>query len=286
MRTFLAVIIFLLFAGSYALWTRKAMEVTPPDVGFKKVEHSVLNPLTEEEAKKLISNLKAETASDKLLTDIIDFSKAPNTFVQTENAGAYLKTSSAVIASINECVKKNTCGIETTDKADDQSAPLRLLARSVEVIRETLVKKAELSNELDWNLMREISRSNQERIRFFALDLLINFDLNNRGAENFIKQMQTYKGQARGDFFRLTANFLLTAERGIYLDAISKTFKEDDFETVLSVVDKLPKIKLQMEEIKKVEKDLCHFKSNEANWNKISDSMRAVSSDLNAACTH
>ncbi len=250
------------------------------------------NAILSNDRKRLEKNLKKEILQDENWVKVNDYSIEVKNLVTKKNAKELFKLSNESIEELASCLKKNFCGMERRSDDDsyfdDSRTPGHiLLSRNLEIMYESLKINPGLKNEVDWDLVRELTDSANEKVQVIAMDLLKSFNTKDNGTEKLIKIVDNYRGNAKADALVELSSRASEEDHSLLLTAIEKSFADDDPNTAISVVEKLGKMHLSKNEIERVSKNLCHYKENgadEPNWKMINYEIGKLEVDLDKIC--
>ncbi len=259
--------ILILIATSLALFVKNNANKVAEDT--KNLETAPLNSvaIVKDDLEKIQSKLILNNNQNDLWLLLNDYSKKSDQIVNSENKKAYFDLVNQHVKDLNSCIKKDFCGIERAEgKAyfDDEKTPAHiLLARELEVFKSILKLDPAFSDQIDWNLITEISLMKSPIVQNIALDLLRNFDKKNNGAEKLLKMSQEYKGELKAKLFLNLAKDALPDERRILINAFKDSFAKDDADTIISILEKIGEMRLSKAELLEVLPYLCRFKESE-----------------------
>ena len=248
--------------------------------------------LPETDLKRIESFLKPQNIKSPNWDTLVDYRTDLKKTINKENAASYFETASQNLPDLVICLRKDFCGMEKpTIEApyfDSERTPAHLLlARTLNVLYESIKNQPELAQQLDWNLITEISGLTGNEVKAASMELLLNFDKRNSGKEQLFEIADGYKGAAKAKFYSEMARDLLPEERPLFVTTIEKTFELDDADTVLSTVENMSKFKLKPEELTRLGKALCRFKRDENqknNWMMIVSQMKKIDNNFEQNC--
>ncbi|MDD4973450.1 MAG: hypothetical protein PHY93_03820 [Bacteriovorax sp.] len=244
--------------------------------------------------ERLERNLKIETLQDENWAQVNDYSITAKNLVNKKNANHLFKLTNGSIANLAGCLKKDFCGMERRSENDsyfdkNKTPGHILLARNLSIMLESLRINPELQREIDWDLIRELTDNSNDTIQVLAIELIKDFSVIESDPENLFKLVDNYKGNAKADALTELSKNSSSSERQLLVNSLEKAFAADDPNTVISVVEKLKKMNLSVDEMTKVSKNLCHYKekgTEDPNWKMIKYDMGKVSIDLEKICTN
>lgn len=242
--------------------------------------------------KRLEKNLKKEILQDENWVKVNDYSIEVKNLVTKKNAKELFKLSNESISDLASCLKKDFCGMERRSDDDsyfdDSRTPGHiLLGRNLEIMYESLKIDPELKKEVNWDLIRELTDSANEKVQVIAVELLKNFNTRENGTERLIKIVENFSGNSKADALVELSSRASEDDHSLLLNAIEKSLAGDDPNTAISVVEKLGKMHLAKNEIERVSKNLCHYKENgadEPNWKMINYVIGKLDVDLDKIC--
>ncbi len=237
-------------------------------------------------------NLRTRVLHDPNWIKVNDFSIGIQELVDSENAKDMFKISNDSLDDLESCLKKDFCGMERRSEDDsyfdDGKTPGHiLLGRNLEILLQSLKFNPELSNRLDWDLIRELTESANEKVQVLALKLLKDYKTNESDTARLLKIAENFKGKAKADALIFLSDRNANADREMILNSLEKSFANDDPNTAISVVEKLGKMNLLKSELERIAKYLCHYKekgADEHNWKMIDYQMGKLDVDLDNIC--
>lgn len=240
---------------------------------------------------KLERNFKPEILSHKYWQQVNDYALNPINLVNKDNASELFRLTQAGVKDLAICLKKNFCGMErrSEDDAyfDDKKTPGHiLLGRNLEIMLESLRQNPELKKQIDWDLIKGLTDSENEKIQILALDIIKNYDTNNADANKLLDIAEKYKGNAKASALEKIASSIASNNRLGLVNALEQSFSQDDPDTVINIVEKLNSMHLSQDELLKVSRNLCRFKeqgSNSPNWKMIKYNMKKLV-DIESIC--
>lgn len=199
-----------------------------------------------------------------------NFNNSTNQLVNIQNASAMSQNALENIKTLHNCLRKDYCGMTTRNDDDSyfdyEKTPAHIyLGRSLEILLETLKVNSLLSKNVDWELIEELTKNENRKISVLALELMSKYGNTQNDIEHMLFLLKPLKGEAKADGFVNLSFRFLNQDKSLFIDALEKTFVEDDNNTVLSVVAKLNKMSLTKIEIEKISNGLCHFKDDSLN---------------------
>lgn len=232
----------------------------------------------------LEKNLSPETLNDKNWEQVNDYTLSAKNLVTKDNARELFKLTQVSAKDLAFCLKKDFCGMEKRNDDDsyfdENKTPGHiLLARNLEILQESLRKDNHLKRELNFDLLRSLTESENEKIQVIVLELLKDYDAGTADAGKLLEIADNYKGNAKANAFEKIAAIENAGDRSLLISSIEKSFMQDDPNTVISIVEKIKKMNLNEREIEKISQSLCHFKENGAddpNWKMIKYNMKKV----------
>lgn len=242
--------------------------------------------------QKLEENLTKEILNDENWIKVNDYSTDVKDLVNKKNAKELFKLSNRSITNLASCLKKNFCGMERKNEDDayfdDGKTPGHiLLGRNMEIMVESLKDDPELRKEVDWDLIRELTDSMNEKVQLLAVELLKNFNTKENDTQKLLKIADNYKGNAKALALIEISSRNSEEDHSLLLNAIEKSLAGDDPHTAISVVEKLGKMHLTKNELERVSQSLCHYKENgaeEPNWKMIDYLIGKLDIDLDLIC--
>jgi hypothetical protein len=242
--------------------------------------------------KKLERNLKKETTANEKWVMVNDYSIPVHELVNKSNAKDFFKLVNGSISDLASCLKKDFCGMERRNENDpyfdDSRTPGHiLLGRNLEILKQSLVENPDLKNDVDWDLIRELTESGNEKIQVLSVDLLKEYGTARGDTEKMLKITDDYKGNAKALALAELAQHAKPEEKGQVINSIEKSFATDDPNTVISVLEKMDKMKLSTGEKEQTVKNLCRFKENGAddpNWKMIRYDAKRNGVDVDVVC--
>ncbi|RPJ70674.1 MAG: hypothetical protein EHM20_15270 [Alphaproteobacteria bacterium] len=296
------IVVFILIFGSALVWWKSQQSTTlfSPE---KMVEsrnssgstRSGSEILANDQAK-LEGNLSPSILSDKNWKAVNDYALNVKTLVSKDNAKELFELTQGSVKDLASCLKKDFCGMEKRSDADayfdDKKTPGHiLLGRNLEIMVAALERNKDLKAKLDWELVRELTDSENEKIQVLALDIIKNYDPENSNTDKLLEIADKFEGNAKANALEKIADKEKIKnslnDRILLVNALEKSFAQDDPHTVISIVEKMGKMNLSEDEILKVSRNLCHFKEDhgedDPNWKMIKYNMKKIT-DLNKIC--
>lgn len=256
------------------------------------VSNKKTESILEKDKKILENNISKEILSDENWVKINDYSLAVKELVNINNSRSLFRLSKQSVNDLSSCLKKDFCGMERKDENDSYFDETKtpghiLLGRNLEILNETLDKNPELSGQVDWDVIRELTDSSNEKVQVLAVNLLKNHNSTEGSTDNLLKIADNYKGRAKAAaLVDISSNNSEDAHARL-LNSISKSFSSDDPNTAMSVMEKLPQMHLSMREMEMVANYLCHYKeqgSEDHNWKMIKYQMGKYSVQMDTVC--
>ncbi len=249
-------------------------------------------PLEINDLKKIESFLKPANITSPNWEKLVDYRTNLKQTINLENAVSYFETANQNLPDLVICLRKDFCGMEPASLSspyfDDERTPAHLLvARTLDVIKESLRLHPELASKVDWNLITEISGLAGNEVRASSMDLLVSFDVRNNGRAHLFEIAESYKGEAKAKFYSKMAKDLEPSERPVFISTLEKSLEQDDAHTVISIVEKLNTFQLSKNEVVNVEKVLCRFKQDDPkdpNWLMIKYNMSKLDNRFEQNC--
>lgn len=241
----------------------------------------------------LEKNIRSEVLTNENWGQINDFSlPVKDLRGLKKDARALFKVSNQSINDLSRCLKKNFCEMERKDENDSYFDETKtpghiLLGRNLEILMETLNREPDLRKQVDWDVIRELTESSNEKVQVLAVDLLKKHNSKEGTSENLLKIADNYKGNAKANALVEIAGDISEEAHNQLLNSISKSFASDDPNTAISVMEKLPHMHLTKREMEMVANYLCHYKeegSEEHNWKMIKYRMRKVQVEMDTVC--
>jgi hypothetical protein len=241
---------------------------------------------------KIAKNLKNENVSGEEWKMVNNYALPAEKIVTSENAKLFFKVTSANMADIYSCLKKDFCGMTTRGEDDayfdDKGTPAHiLLNRSLKIMKESLRKDESLKKLIDWDLIQDLARSNSEALSVEALDILREFDSESHQTDKLIKITESYNGVAKADALIALSKNSSIKDKILLANEIEDVFSGADNNTVISVLEKLDKMKFSKVEIPKILRNLCRYKNlpdEEANWKMIRYQATKIYADFEMTC--
>lgn len=238
----------------------------------------------------LEQNISPKTLQDENWSDINDYSIAPKDLVNKNNAKNFFKISKTTIAELASCLKKDFCGMKKRNDKDAYFDATKtpghiLLGRNLSIMFFALKANPRMKNEVDWDLIEELTDNENELIQLMAVKLIKEF--NDRDTESLLKIVDRYKGAAKADALSEIKTLDPSNERSLLLNSLEKSFSIDDPHTVISIIEKLHKMHLGESQLMKISQSLCHYKENgtdDPNWKMIKYNMSKSKVDLDIIC--
>ncbi len=243
---------------------------------------------------KLEKNLRLDVIQSENWIKINDYSMAVNELVTRKNSRDLFRITNESISDLARCLKKDFCGMEKRNDNDsyfdNSKTPGHiLLGRDLEIMYESLKGNNDLRKDVDWNLVRELTDSANEKIQVMATMLLKDFSPKEESdSSRLLKTIDSYKGNAKAQSLVVFSERTSEEDHRQLLTSIEKSFSDDDPNTAMSVVEKLGKMKLTQSELEKVSGYLCHYREgggDEHNWKMIRYEMGKLSIDLDDICS-
>lgn len=246
----------------------------------------------EKDKQALEKNISKEILSNENWIKINDYSLPVKELVNLNNSTAIFQVSKLSVNDLSRCLKKDFCGMERKDANDSYFDETKtpghiLLGRNLEILRETLTKNPELSIQVDWDVIRELSDSENEKVQVLAIDLLKKFNSKEGTTDKLFKIVDNYNGKAKADALVEISSDNSEEAHNQLLNYISKSFSSDDPNTAMSVLEKLPQMHISQREMEMVANYLCHYKeqgSEEHNWKMIKYQMGKYSISMDTVC--
>jgi hypothetical protein len=248
--------------------------------------------ILEKDKKALEKNISKEILTDENWIKINDYSLAVKDLVSLNNSRSLFKLSKQSVNDLSSCLKKDFCGMEKRDENDSYFDETKtpghiLLGRNLEILSQTLDQNPELSKEVDWDVIRDLTDSANEKVQVLAVNLLKNHNSKEDSAEKLLKIADDYKGRAKADaLVEISADNSEEAHARL-LNSITKSFSSDDPNTAISVMEKLPQMHLSLREMEMVANYLCHYKelgAEDHNWKMIKFQMGKQSVQMDTVC--
>lgn len=245
--------------------------------------------------QKLENNFSSETLTNKHWQEVNDYTLSANKLVNKNNAKDLFKLTQGNVKDLAVCLKKDFCGMERRNDEDayfdDTKTPGHILqGRNLEIMIEAIRLDPNLKKELDWELIKGLGESENEKIQILAFEIIYEHDESNSATDKLLEIAGRYKGEAKATVLeKIGSKETLKdslSERLILMNALEKSFTEDDPNTVISIVEKIKKMHLSRQEVEKVSRNICHFKENgvdDPNWKMIKYEMRGIA-DLDKIC--
>lgn len=289
-KTIIVSILVLFCAGGW--W--KSQPGTSLSLSKTPVKVNAVTDILADDQQKLERNINKEVLADEFWPQINDYTKNAKSMVDKNNAKAIFKITQGAIKDLATCLKKDFCGMERRNDNDayfdDVKTPGHiLLGRNLDIMIEALQVDPDLKKELEWELIRELTENENEKIQVLALEIIKDFDQSGADTDKLLEIADNFKGNAKAEAFaKIASRDSLNTEnnRILLVNALEKSFSGDDPNTVISVVEKMNKMRLSESEIAKVSRNLCHFKENgsdDPNWKMIKYDMAKVA-DLDKIC--
>ncbi|MFA6236411.1 MAG: hypothetical protein WC635_03705 [Bacteriovorax sp.] len=290
-KIILLFVVMLLCAGA---WWWKAHSAHGSQVKKSSRSAQVLSlqgNILEEDRKKFESYFKSEVLQNKHWPEINDYTIGAVQLVNKTNARELFKLANSNAKSLTICLKKDFCGMEKRNDDDsyfdEAKTPGHIfLGRHLEILLESLRLYSDLKNDLDWELIRDLTDSENEKIQLLALEIIKDYDSRGSETEALLDIAEDYKGNAKAGAFEKIANRESLKDQSLLVNALEKSFSLDDPHTVISVVEKIKKMNLSETDIARVSKTLCRFKENgndDPNWKMIKYDMKKLA-DLEKIC--
>jgi hypothetical protein len=244
--------------------------------------------VSDENIHQIESFLKPQNTQSPNWKNIVDFHLSIKKIINLENAQSYFEIATLNLPDLVICLRKNICGLNQINSFELDRTPAHLLiARSLNVIQETLKYRPDFSSRIDWNLITEISGLSGNEIKLASGELLSNFDYRNNGKEHLFDIVESYKGADKAKFYSQIAAELVVAERPVFVNTLAKSLAHDESETVLSIIDKMKDFHLTKIEVTSVSKALCRFKTEKdqiKTWNTIITKMSRIDDHFQQNC--
>jgi hypothetical protein len=256
--------------------------------GPKSLENNIFN----KDKDKLKGHFNKQILNDENWKSINDYSIPPANLVTSEKSEKLFKLAIENIETLSVCLMKDYCGMEKKSDQDayfdDAKTPGHiLLGRNLEIISEALKINGKWKDEVDWDLIRELSNNKNEKIQKLAFYLLFNYGEKTDLKNEAMSLMRSYKGQARAlALLDLSAGRDTKSHRQL-VHLISQTFLLNDPNTVISVLEKMGRMKLSVLELKELSKSICHFQDDELgghNWKMMNFLLKKQMIDLQGIC--
>ena len=297
MKKILLFLIVVILAGAW--WNFSSRSSLPPSTTSDEVltpaNKSVAPMKSPEEIlardyEKIAKNLNKENTSNDEWQQINNYAVKSEDLINAQNAKVYFKTANSNVPDLFSCLKKDFCGMETRGEDDayfdDQKTPAHiLLKRNLSIIKESLRNDSALKSEVDWDLMKELAKSDSDMLSVEALDIIREFDKESVKTDELIKVTRDLKGQAKADALINLSRKSNSTDKILLASEVEEIFAMGDANTVISVLDKLKNMSLGAKTTS-VLKNLCRFKDNEQshNWPVIKMSAKKVNKEFESMC--
>lgn len=288
------IVVFVLIFGSALVWWKSQQGTMPIESRNSSGSTRTGSEILANDQAKLEANLRPIILSDKNWKAVNDYALNAKTLVTKDNAKELFELTQKSAKDLASCLSKDFCGMERRSDADayfdDKKTPGHiLLGRNLEIMIETLEQNNELRKKLDWELIRELTDNGNEKIQVLALDIIKNYDSENSNTDKLLEIADRFEGNAKANALEKIADKDKNSlnSRILLVNALEKSFAQDDPHTVISIVEKIGKMNLSNDEILKVSRNLCHFKedhgADDPNWKMIKYNMKNIT-DLNNIC--
>ena len=276
-----AIFIFVIFTISLSLakiYFIKDFTVNREKIVISSKEKSWTNL----EKKQIESQLNPLNIQSKAWSILVDYKADIKKIISKENAKEFFLASTKNMPELVECLRKDLCGLKA-DKYDQDRTPAHLLlARTLNVLEESIKLQPSLRPLVDWHLITQISGLKGAELQVASMDLL-KYDIGNSGVENFLKVAESYTGKAKLSFYVEMSKDLTPEERPLFISTIEKTLAKDETSTVLMIVEQMKMLRLTKLEIATISKALCRFKAADT-WSTIKNKMQALDSKFESYC--
>ncbi len=241
----------------------------------------------------LEKNISKEVLLNENWSAINDFSLPVKQLMGlNHNPRSLFKVSKQSVYDLASCLKKDFCGMERKDENDayfdDTRTPGHiLLGRNLEILKESFENDPSLVNEVDWDVIKDLTESSNEKVQVLAVEILKKYNPKENSSDSLLKVVDNYKGNAKADALVEMSGDISEDAHTRLLNSIAKSFSSDDPNTAISVMEKLPQMHLTVREMEMVANYLCHYKeegSEEHNWKMIKFRMSKVNIDMDAVC--
>ena len=207
---------------------------------------------------QLEKKLSTEVLKDPSWDKVNDFTVSIDDLVSANNSLYLFKLSSSTVIQLNNCLKKDFCGMQTRNEDDAY-----------------------------FDLMLELTQNENEDVQVLAIEILKKNQ--NENSNSLMSIIENYSGNAKANALVEFSKNKMLDDRLVLIDGLEKTFAFNDINTVLSVIEKLDEMNLSKEDLIRTSKNLCHFKSNSKNihnWKMINYDLGKLSIDLENICSN
>lgn len=233
----------------------------------------------------LKKNFKPEILKSKNWDEVNNYALSAKSLVQASNSSEWFKFSQSSAKDLAACLKKDFCKMERRNDNDsyfdETKTPAHILAgRNLEIMLASLKLNPGLKKNIDGELIRELTESQNEKIQVLALEIYQDFLSGETKVNQLLEIAENYQGNAKARALEKISSQTTPADRIQLLNALEKSFAIDDPNTVISIVEKMKKMNLSQDEIVKVSMNLCRFKDNgsdDPNWKMIKYDMKNLS---------
>lgn len=247
------------------------------------------NEIMQADYEKIVKHLKKENISDATWEDVSDFRVKFEDEITKENAHSFLKTAQNNIPDLKNCLDVDFCGMTPSKDGayfDDQGTPAhQLVRRLLKIVDVSLERNPELITELNVDMLRDIANSQHKMLQPEAIALLSKY-VDQDSVETMVETASKYTGESKANALVSITNRDSGENKESVINEISNTFLNADSDTVISVLEKMPEMKLTQDEKTQALTKLCRFKeSDEAhNWMMIKAMAKKIDSDFLNKC--
>lgn len=294
------ILILVIFVGLWKVYfsqpskkhpTAKAQEsVVAESPDSNQTEMKDPNEMMQADYEKIVQHLKKENISDATWEDVSDFRVKFADEITKENAQSFLKTAQNNIPDLKNCLDVDFCGMTPSGKDgayfDDQGTPAhQLVRRLLKIVDVSLERNPELITELNVDMLRDIANSQHKMLQPEAIALLSKY-VDQDSIETMVETASKYTGESKANALVSITNRDSGENKEAVINELNNTFLNADSDTVISVLEKMPEMKLTQEEKIQALTKLCRFKeSDEAhNWLMIRAMAKKIDSDFFNKC--
>lgn len=234
------------------------------------------------------SRLAQTTVSNPVWGLINKFDQPVATVVNRSNAEEVIAVTQNVVQDLMKCIDVDFCGMEKDTTEDPYFDPTGTVAhktieRSLDMLNEALKLDPTLKDQLNIDLLERVSEIPSEKIQGLVSDLVP--DSSDEVAKVQSSLARNTEGKSRTQLL-LNMSKDKKLDRTELINLLQKTFSESDAYTVINVLESLPKLNLNEDELARTTVYLCRFKVDEYehNWKAVKKNVEKVFADFSKVC--
>lgn len=294
------ILILVIFVG---LWKVYFSQPSKKDSNTEAQESSVINQsesadsqmkdpneMMEADYEKIVKHLKKENISNATWEDVSNFRVNYEEEITKENAQSFFNTAQNNIPDLKSCLDIDFCGMTAGGKDgayfDDQGTPAhQLVRRLLKIVDVSLERNPELITDLDVEMLRDIANSQHKMLQPEAMALLSKY-VDQDSVETMVETASKYTGESKANALVSITNRDTGENKEAVIAEINNTFLNADSDTVISVLEKMPEMKLTQEEKIQTLTKLCRFKNSDEthNWMMIKMMAQKIDSNFSSQC--